>query len=234
MIACLSRALQPAIENLAASWILPDAYEVIYTPEILPSIYLGNRINLYALLSMKEGRDSISKSESNHSWRNEYLENEAKAQERKASNSLGNSVIVNTLRSVTKLFTESPTVSRQMSRQFQENTSLDMENEVFLQEVDTNDDHVGEATERQSYDHIQWWRKSRYRENEDSSIDSTGKRDAIDGEKLHVQYVDRLRKSSSDCADSVASVGSDGSQQSYGHSRSFPGMFYNICFFVGS
>ena len=44
-----------------------------------------------------------------------------------ASNSLGNSVIVNTLRSVTKLFTESPTVSRQMSRQFQENTSLDMD-----------------------------------------------------------------------------------------------------------
>ena len=61
MLSCLKDAMQPVITDVSVSWILPEAYDVIYTPENLPSVFFGERLNLYAILATKETTQNIEK-----------------------------------------------------------------------------------------------------------------------------------------------------------------------------
>lgn len=56
----LQIALQPAVTNLRASWILPDGYDVIYTPEHIPPLFNGDRLTLYAILARRKDIEAAS------------------------------------------------------------------------------------------------------------------------------------------------------------------------------
>ena len=56
----LQVALQPAVTNLRASWILPDGYDVIYTPEHIPPLFNGDRLTLYAILARRKDIEAAS------------------------------------------------------------------------------------------------------------------------------------------------------------------------------
>ena len=53
-------ALQPAVTNLRASWILPDGYDVVYTPEHIPPLFDGDRLSLYAILAKRKELETAS------------------------------------------------------------------------------------------------------------------------------------------------------------------------------
>ena len=53
-------ALQPAVTNLRASWILPDGYDVIYTPEHIAPLFHGDRLTLYAILARRRDIEAAS------------------------------------------------------------------------------------------------------------------------------------------------------------------------------
>eukprot|EP00794_Sanderia_malayensis_P015112 gene15112-16668_t len=53
-------ALQPALTNIRASWILPDGYDVVYTPEHIPCLFDGDRLSLYAILARRHDLDTTS------------------------------------------------------------------------------------------------------------------------------------------------------------------------------
>ena len=53
-------ALQPAVTNLRASWILPDGYDVIYTPEHIAPLFDGDRLTLYAILARRKDFEATS------------------------------------------------------------------------------------------------------------------------------------------------------------------------------
>ena len=53
-------ALQPAVTNLRASWILPDGYDVIYTPEHIRPLFEGDRLTLYAILARRKDLEATS------------------------------------------------------------------------------------------------------------------------------------------------------------------------------
>ena len=53
-------ALQPAVTNLRASWILPDGFDVIYTPEHIAPLFHGDRLTLYAILARRKDIEAAS------------------------------------------------------------------------------------------------------------------------------------------------------------------------------
>ena len=56
----MQAALQPAVTNLRASWILPDGYDVIYTPEHIAPMFDGDRLSLYAILARRKDLEATS------------------------------------------------------------------------------------------------------------------------------------------------------------------------------
>ena len=56
----MQAVLQPAVTNLRASWILPDGYDVIYTPEHIAPMFDGDRLSLYAILARRKDLEATS------------------------------------------------------------------------------------------------------------------------------------------------------------------------------
>jgi len=56
----LADALQPAITDLEVSWHLPDGYDVIQTPQLLPFVQNNKRLVIYAILYRPPGEEKDS------------------------------------------------------------------------------------------------------------------------------------------------------------------------------
>lgn len=50
VMAALAEALQPAITDLEVSWHLPEGYDVMQTPQLLPFVQANNRLVIYGIL----------------------------------------------------------------------------------------------------------------------------------------------------------------------------------------
>ena len=56
----LAEALQPAITDIEVSWHLPEGYDVIQTPQLLPFVQNGQRLVIYGILYRPPGEDKES------------------------------------------------------------------------------------------------------------------------------------------------------------------------------
>ena len=219
MATCLLAAVQPAITDVNVSWILPDAYDVIYTPEKLPSVFLGERLNLYAILASKETcPDKASESgnsikefwfdDTDDLFQNEY--------EKKMSSQLA---LPN--RDV------SPYSPSKTSDIVKEDKS-DYDSEVFLTEEEVRHlSHGMTFPKRSSIDRVQKWRVSKFPQNQDIGSDFEDDSKSLP-EKDHQQnlhaHASTRKKSSYDGAESVGSSNSLGSNRSSSsHYYPFPG-----------
>ena len=59
-MAALADALQPAITDLEVSWHLPDGYDVIQTPQLLPFVQNNKRLVIYGILYRPPGEEKES------------------------------------------------------------------------------------------------------------------------------------------------------------------------------
>ena len=59
-MAALAEALQPAITNLEVSWHLPEGYDVIQTPQLLPFVQANERLVIYGILFRPPGEEKES------------------------------------------------------------------------------------------------------------------------------------------------------------------------------
>lgn len=60
VMAALADALQPAITDLEVSWHLPDGYDVIQTPQLLPFVQNNKRLVIYGILYRPPGEEKES------------------------------------------------------------------------------------------------------------------------------------------------------------------------------
>lgn len=59
-MAALADAIQPAITDLEVSWHLPDGYDVIQTPQLLPFVQNNKRLVIYGILYRPPGEEKES------------------------------------------------------------------------------------------------------------------------------------------------------------------------------
>ena len=59
-MAALAEALQPAITDLEVSWHLPEGYDVIQTPQLLPFVQANERLVIYGILFRPPGEEKES------------------------------------------------------------------------------------------------------------------------------------------------------------------------------
>lgn len=59
-MAALAEALQPAIADIEVSWHLPEGYDVIQTPQLLPFVQNNNRLVIYGILYRPPGEEKES------------------------------------------------------------------------------------------------------------------------------------------------------------------------------
>ena len=59
-MAALAEALQPAISDIEVSWHLPEGYDVIQTPQLLPFVQSNNRLVMYGILYRPPGEEKES------------------------------------------------------------------------------------------------------------------------------------------------------------------------------
>lgn len=59
-MAALAKALQPAIADMEVSWHLPEGYDVIQTPQLLPFVQNNNRLVIYGILYRPPGDEKES------------------------------------------------------------------------------------------------------------------------------------------------------------------------------
>lgn len=60
VMAALADALQPAITDLEVNWHLPEGYDVIQTPQLLPFVQNNKRLEIYAILYRPPGEEKES------------------------------------------------------------------------------------------------------------------------------------------------------------------------------
>ncbi|XP_057307672.1 uncharacterized protein LOC130645639 [Hydractinia symbiolongicarpus] len=226
VIECLERAIQPAITNLKVAWILPDAYDVIYTPENLSCLYLGDRMNLYAILANKEAelnnreKPSGSMSSVKEFWFDDFDPFEELVEKQCSSHDL-----------LTNETTEENTpgnnnISQSFLREHIELPTQENENEVFLteEEVSRLEHRIG-WNKRSSLDRVQSWKVSKFPENNAVDLVNDKKEtfDSNDVDRLYSKYHTNRRKKSSDGGESIGSSNSQGSNMSSGSHLAFPG-----------
>ncbi|XP_065649916.1 von Willebrand factor A domain-containing protein DDB_G0292028 [Hydra vulgaris] len=196
----LSSALQPAITDLKVSWILPDAYDVIYTPENLPPLYYQDRLNLFAILATKE--DDEKDEESGNSIKEFWFEDFYPIEE----------------------IVFEPYVKRDfaleneiLSDKYNLCTCLDNENEVFLTEDEVNKLHESTFVKKKnSIEKIQSWKISKHPDEIDDTLDKELNSNS-DIRKLYLQQHDLeryFRNKNGDSSKSTSSINSDTSNTS--------------------
>jgi len=223
MATCLLAAVQPAITDVNVSWILPDAYDVIYTPEKLPSVFLGERLNLYAILASKEiclEKPSESGNSIKEFWFDDTDDLFQDEYEKKTSSQLA---LPN--RDV------SPYSPSKTNDAVNEGTT-DYDSEVFLTEEEVRHlSHGMTYPKRSSIDRVQKWRVSKFPQNQDIESDfeeEASQKSKPLPEKYHQQnlhaHTTVRKKNSNDGTESVGSSNSLGSNRSSSsHYYPFPG-----------
>ena len=181
-------AMQPVITDVNVSWILPDAYDVIYTPEKLPSVFLGERLNLYAILASKEtGADTGGGEkavESVNSVKEFWFEDtdlfeddfdkKQHQQQREQGHNGSHLSLSNTSNHQQDLSAHSPAKPSQHQQppQVNKEESVDYDSEVFLTEEEVR--HLSNEIsfqKRSSIDRVQKWKVSKFPENNDMDSD---------------------------------------------------------------
>lgn len=231
----MKAALQPTVTNLKVSWILPDAYDVIYTPENLPPLLLGDRLNLFAILAIKDHDETAREknTESISSVKEFWFEDFEPFDEFVEKNYSSTDILTGETTE-----TQSPAVYNKKTNEdilFLDKVTSekcsDLENEVFLTEEEASKLQNGWNWQKQSsIDRVQTWKVSKFPENDievhdDAKVrynNSTKEKDLLQRQN---SWGYRKKSNSIDGVDSTGSSISFGSNlsSSGSHFLAFPG-----------
>ena len=194
------------------SWILPDAYDVIYTPENLPPLYLQDRLNLFAILATKE--EDERDLESGNSIKEFWFEDFDPIEELVFDSCLSRDF---TLEKENDVLDKKCNIYK----------NSEQDNEVFLTEDEATKLQENTCVQKKkSIERIQSWKISKHPDEIDHDILDPELKIYSDIEKHYLQYhgSDRFLKSKNngDGSESTSSTNSEMSNTS-SHLFSFPG-----------